>query len=396
MGCSHSQYPLPAGKHNQNTCAPKSINVKEQIPRLSKDKPLTPPKQHLSPLRTTIVSDEVARPQSEETARTRERFDITEYVNTDTLDAIKEDELFNIPQSFDKEDLDRSISNEVKDGEESVDSNKCNTAKLTESCFIDVLMIESKIVPFEPLPVHAALESPVKCNSIDIDSKDVDSCLVVNDCVPQQEVSNDNTGKKLLSNKAHKVTFKDRVIFGSAVVFLVLFYFACILSVGWISLKGIQGARHVLFPVPRRLFHSQFNAVAANGLFSEVNQSNTLRTIETDCGDNHRLIAPAHKGSQTSEVIRHTPISSPSIKVPASLKEFELSRAVRNQQQPGEELPSFGDQKIARSRGQKNKLSKSSLRSITIHLKNFDKIKFPNLISLKDIKKMIDEGSYFI
>lgn len=414
MGCSHSQYPLPAGKHKHHLFTPLPIDEKEQIPHLSKEKSLTSPKQHLSPLRTTIASDEIARPQSEETARIQERFEIPEWKNTDALDAIKENELFNIPQSCDKENLNRSISREVKDSEESVDSNACNIAKLSESCLIDVLMIEGKIVPLESLPAPAAIKSPVKRNTIELDANAADDCFVSTDSALRQEVNNDidiDNDKRLI-NTAHKITFKDRVLFGSAAIFLVMFYIACIVSVGWISLKGIQSARHLIFPVPCRLFHFPYDTVAANALFVEVNRSNTRRTIRTDCGINRLLPTPADKGSQISEVIRKKPISSPSIRrsvsrdeKKSSIKGLEPSGALAKIETLVVPMSLFGDEKNSKSPSRGETFLKSiqsissSTNDTTSNSKNFEKskkIKFPYLITWKDINAMIVEGNYFI
>ena len=94
MGCSYS-YPFPDGKFMNDSTIPKQIDVKQNVLDSGKVNAIemkavaTTPR--LSPLRSLINTSEIARPQSEETRRIRER------LSTELMTSINTDLDVNIP-----------------------------------------------------------------------------------------------------------------------------------------------------------------------------------------------------------------------------------------------------------------------------------------------------------
>ena len=261
MGCSQSSYPLPSGKFHPdhpkyapNFPIPNQIDVQRAAlkGRDSQQREeeivatvhvVRSPK--LSPLRELINTQEVARPQSEETKMICERLttELLTSVTTESLSVIQEDDVMNAaPKSFEMYSLEHDSVNGGHDDdsmhkEEQEMAETTYRFKLNESALIDVLAIESKIDQLESL-MNA--NPSVKRN--DMKMQLVDESL------------NDKTTTEMKHMAAYNNKLKDRVRL--LVLICLLFIYLSAFSVfGWMGLQAFQSLRYLVAPAPRLMLH---------------------------------------------------------------------------------------------------------------------------------------------
>jgi hypothetical protein len=244
MGCGYSQYPLPAGKaggHSSTVPTHIEIDEKQKLEmKWSKNQPLyentvigknlkTASPKRLSPLRNSIHSEELARPQSEETKKIVERLT----TENRSISAVK----------FKEEDALCVIKEELRSEDTAVAKKEFVAAKLLcESAVIEVLCIESKIENTLSLPL-----------SVRSDAAEV--CLTSDNFVLEGEkdksISAEKRACSSIQTKPLTKTGTDRTILVVAVISLVFSYVSVAAAFVWLSLKAVQSIEYFVMPTPR-------------------------------------------------------------------------------------------------------------------------------------------------
>ena len=238
MGCSQS-YPLPAGKFDPhhpryapNFPIPNQIDVKRGAVNDAKEALARSPK--LSPLRELISAQEVARPQSEETKLIRERLttEMLTSVTSESLSVIKEDDVENVPKSFEVHSLG---DDSVDEGQKQKVNEKKYRVELNESTLIEVLAIESKIDQIESCLLNT--NSSMKRNDTKVQL--------------MKDSMKDNSPEikpKMALRNSNK--FQDRVTL-LALICLLFIYLSALSLVGWMGFQAFQSLRYFIAPTPR-------------------------------------------------------------------------------------------------------------------------------------------------
>jgi hypothetical protein len=206
---------------------PKQIEVQVEVKKAT----VETKSPRLSPLRQAVTFQEVARPQSEERKRLTTET-VMSSINTDVLSVIKEDS-DDIPQCF---EVDR-----CEDDFEAERQPRTCIVKLSESSFIEIFSIESKIDDLlevkAPTKVSdAALESTTK------GPKDIP-----------------------LASGEPTTNLKNRALALMAVMLIAVYLAALVTCFGWFGLKTVQSIRHFATPAPRLISSDSFRALNATG-----------------------------------------------------------------------------------------------------------------------------------
>eukprot|EP00956_Cyclotella_meneghiniana_P009320 scaffold12862_cov102-Cyclotella_meneghiniana.AAC.7 len=289
MGCSYS-YPLPDGKFMNDSTIPKQIDVKQNVLDSGKvnvvEMKAVATTPRLSPLRSLINTSEIARPQSEETRRIRERLstELMTSINTD-LDVIDEDPH---PQHRElKIMFDSAAEEESRPALTSPSGKRTIINKLSESALIEVFTIECKAVQSKSRVIIGT------SSTVSVDESKV---LPAQPMLPPKEESQNEEDKALVCTTMRSIKLKDRVLIATAVLILLVFYTTSIALFVWLGSKTVQSMGYFVTT----------SFLSNEAMLSLINESEVISTTN-DPTDVWTLVQHSNpmttKGTATNESI---------------------------------------------------------------------------------------------